>query len=75
MAEGCRLRPACGVHGGLSRLEIGFPILGVDLSLTLGTTQLKTAGCFFWFFAREPVAWPDAELLCGSSNKSMNYQL
>ncbi len=36
MAEGRCLLPACGVYGGLSRLEIGFPVLGVDLSLTLG---------------------------------------
>ncbi len=46
-------------------MEIGFPVLGVDLSLTLGHTQLEMGGCFFWFCVREPVAWRDAELLCG----------
>ncbi len=34
-------------------MEIGFPVLGVDLSLTLGHTQLKMVGCFFWFCVRE----------------------
>ena len=47
MAEGRCLLPACGVYGGLSRLEIGFPVLGVDLSLTLGCPSSIWVGFLF----------------------------
>ena len=35
---------ACGVYGGLSRLAIGFPVLSVDLPLTLGNPGSRELG-------------------------------
>ncbi len=35
---------ACEVHGGLSRLEIAFPVLSVDLPLALGNPGSRELG-------------------------------
>ena len=66
MAKGCCLLLVAGRTGGLSRLELGFPVLGVDLSLTPGGGWADGPSRHFsWLCARALAAWSDTELFHG----------